>query len=104
MKNFVFGGFLPRDPEERLRQLKNYKQMRMPIILMDTPYRLTNLLSDISKVFGKNQRITLTLNLTLPNEWILTGACDELIKKIGPMKAEFMLIIHQVQQAARNEK
>ncbi|NMB93207.1 MAG: 16S rRNA (cytidine(1402)-2'-O)-methyltransferase [Flexilinea flocculi] len=104
MKNFVFGGFLPRDPEERLRQLKNYKQMRMPIILMDTPYRLTNLLSDISKVFGKNQRITLTLNLTLPNEWILTGACDELIQKIGPMKAEFMLIIHQEQQAARNEK
>jgi 16S rRNA (cytidine1402-2'-O)-methyltransferase len=104
MKYFVFGGFLPRDPEERLRQLKNYKQMRMPIILMDTPYRLTNLLSDISKVFGKNQRITLTLNLTLPNEWILTGACDELIQKIGPMKAEFMLIIHQVQQAARNEK
>ena len=94
MKNFVFGGFLPRVPEERLRQLKNFKQMRMPIILMDTPYRLANLLAEISKVFGKGQRITLTLNLTLPNECILTGACDELIRKVGSMKAEFMLIIH----------
>ncbi len=94
LTKFVFGGFLSRVPLERVAELKNLKLLHMPVILMDTPYRLINLLTDVSKVFGKRQTVTLACSLTLPDELIITGTCEDIIKKNSKLKAEFILIIH----------
>ena len=48
----------------------------------------------LGKVFGGGQRITLAMDITLPSEAILRGRLDEVRKRIGPRKAEFILIIH----------
>ena len=93
LTRYVFGGFMPRAPQDRINELKKLKMMRLPIILMDTPYRLTNLLEDVKKVFGKGQRVTLCCDLTLPGETIITASVEEVLKKIGGKKAEFMLVI-----------
>lgn len=95
LERYIFAGFLPRVPEERINTLKKLKMMKLPIILMDTPYRLGTLLGNIKSVFGKGQTITLAANLTLPNEWIITGSVQDICIKAGSMKAEFMLVIHQ---------
>ena len=94
LTKFIFGGFLSRVPLERNAELKKLKLLQMPVILMDTPYRLVNLLTDVSKVFGKGQAITLACSLTLPDEMIITGSCEEIIKMNSKLKAEFILIIH----------
>ncbi len=94
LKKFIFGGFLSRVPAERNAELKKLKMHHLPVILMDTPYRLVSLLTDVSKVFGKGHTVTLACNLTQPNELILTASCDEIIRKNGGLKAEFILIIH----------
>lgn len=94
LEKFMFAGFLSRTPQDRLSELKRLKAMRMPIILMDTPYRLGALMDNVKTVFGKGKTMTLAANLTLPNELIITGTCEEIIKRTANMKAEFMLIIH----------
>jgi 16S rRNA (cytidine1402-2'-O)-methyltransferase len=94
VEQFLFAGFISRKTEERQRQLLRYKDMRMPVILMDAPYRLAALLEEAAHTFGANRTITLACNLTLPNEHIWRGTIAEIQKRIGKQKAEFILIVH----------
>lgn len=96
LEQFIFAGFLSRLPEQRRRDLQRLRGLRMPVVLLDTPYRLGALLEDIAKVFGQNQNLTLAFNLTLPGEKILRGTPGEILTKIGKAKGEFVLIIHGV--------
>ena len=93
LERFVFGGFLPRDPDARRRDLTRYRGMRMPLVLMDTPYRLGALLDDVIKVFGREIMVTVAYDLTLPTETIYRGSAAEVRKQVGPRKGEFILIV-----------
>lgn len=94
IEKFVYGGFLSRVPEQRRQELTRLRGLRMPLILMDTPYRLAALLDDVEKTFGKGQRLTLGFDLTLPTEIIARGTPAEVKKILGPRKGEFVLIVH----------
>lgn len=91
---FVFGGFLPRDPDVRRRELTRLRGLRMAVVLMDTPYRMAALLEDVSKTFGKGAEVTLACDLTLPKETIYRGPVSEIKQRAAQRKAEFILIIH----------
>ncbi len=94
LDQYIFGGFLPRQPERRQQELQRLRALRMPIVLMDTPYRMASLLEDVGRVFGDGLRITLALDLTSPGEQILRGSVHEVRRLIGNRKAEFVLILH----------
>jgi 16S rRNA (cytidine1402-2'-O)-methyltransferase len=94
LENFVYGGLLPRQPDERKRELMRLRSLHMPVVLMDTPYRLAALLQDVASVFGKGQKVTVAADLTLPRERIYRGPVSEVIKLVGERKAEFILIVH----------
>ncbi|MHB1119468.1 MAG: SAM-dependent methyltransferase, partial [Bellilinea sp.] len=94
IEKFVYGGFLSRVPGERRQELTRLRGLRMPLVLMDTPYRLAALLDDVEKTFGKGQRLTLGFDLTLPSEIIARGTPAEVKKILGPRKGEFILIVH----------
>ena len=94
LEKFVFGGFLSRIPDQRRQELTRLRGLRLPIVLMDTPYRLAALLDDVEKTFGKGQRLTLGFDLTQESEIILRGTPSEVKKALGPRKGEFMLIVH----------
>ncbi|MCX8026053.1 MAG: 16S rRNA (cytidine(1402)-2'-O)-methyltransferase [Thermanaerothrix sp.] len=96
LEQFVFGGFLPRKPEERRQALKRLKAIGLPIVLMDTPYRLMALLQEVAQVFGDQIPITLALDLTLPQETILRGTVSTIINTLKVRKAEFVLIVHMI--------
>jgi 16S rRNA (cytidine1402-2'-O)-methyltransferase len=93
-ERFVFAGFLPRVPEERKRELTHLRALRMPVILMDTPYRLAALLKDVAGAFGKGHEVTVAADLTLPREKIYRGTVSEVLQQVGDRKAEFILIVH----------
>ena len=93
-KQFYFAGFLPPKPEPRRMELLRLRTLRVPVILMDTPYRLAALLQDVAKAFGKNHTITLATDLTQPSERIYRGTLADVLQQVGPRKAEFILIIH----------
>jgi len=94
MDEFYFAGFLPRKTEERKTKLEKLTRLKTPIVLMDTPYRLKKLLVEIFQIFGKNRRVTLGFDLTLPTEKIMHGIVEDVLRQIGEQKGEFMLIVH----------
>jgi 16S rRNA (cytidine1402-2'-O)-methyltransferase len=90
---FVYGGFLPRIEVQRRQDLTRLRASGLPIVLLDTPYRLTTLLEDVSKVFGSGVRVTLACDLTLPGERIYRGTVEQVLKMTNGKKSEFVLII-----------
>lgn len=94
LEQFVYGGFLPREGEARRRELMRLRGLRMPVVLMDTPYRLKALLEECARVFGAGHSATLAYNLTLPGEVILRGSLGDILREAGGRKGEFILIVH----------
>jgi 16S rRNA (cytidine1402-2'-O)-methyltransferase len=94
LEQFVFGGFLPREPEKRRAELTRLRGLRMPVVLMDTPYRLGALLEDVAKTFGPGQPVTVACDLTQSNEIIYRGSASSVRKQVNQKKAEFVLIVH----------
>ena len=98
LRNFVFGGFLSRNPQERKREMTRLRNLNMPVVLMDTPYRMKAVLEDSIKVFGKGREATLGCDLTSHKEKIVRGTLGEILQKVQDRKAEFILIIHDYQR------
>lgn len=94
LDRFIYAGFLPRDRVERRKALKHLRSTRFPIILMDAPYRLGQLLVDLEEVYSGGAVITLAVDITLPGETIFRGTIAEAQKSLGQRKSEFVLIVH----------
>jgi 16S rRNA (cytidine1402-2'-O)-methyltransferase len=93
-KQFIYAGFLARDPVGRRSELERLKRIGMTTVVMDTPYRLSAVLSDVAHIFGSGARITLAIDLTLPGEQIFRGRISNAITRYQGAKREFILIIY----------
>ena len=92
---FTFAGFPPQKTEQREKFLQKYLSETAPIVLMDTPYRLTKLLEEVITVFGKNQDILLACDLTQKKEAIYRGRIGEILPSVTGQKREFILILNR---------
>lgn len=93
LTQFYFAGFLPRDPGQRLEELKALAQRREALIFMDTPYRLGALLSACQQSMEK-RRGFLAVDITGEAESYLLGSFSQLQKKVATLgKKNFVLII-----------
>jgi 16S rRNA (cytidine1402-2'-O)-methyltransferase len=93
LRRFIFGGFLPRESQARRQALAELQASRLPVILMDAPYRLNQLLADVASVFGQEQPVMLGCDLTLPGEKILHGYIRDVIAQTAGKKCEYVLIL-----------
>jgi len=91
----MFVGFLPRKDPERITKLEYLRSLRVPLIILDTPYRLVKLIDEVQKVFGPKKLITLGLDPTLPSEWVVHNTVHWIRQNIPVKKGEFVLIIHR---------
>jgi 16S rRNA (cytidine1402-2'-O)-methyltransferase len=94
LKEFYFAGFLPRGESERKEKLNHLKALRIPIIFMDTPYRMRKLLGEIALNFGRHRLVSLAIDLTMPAESLLHGPVGEITQRVKDRKGEFILILH----------
>jgi len=94
LEKFVFGGFLPRSNAERQQELEKLKLLNMPVVLMDTPYRMVRLLEEIAKVYGQKQEITLACDMTQKTEEIYRGQVNVVLTNLKNQKSEFIVVIH----------
>lgn len=92
MREFLFRGFLPADRDDRARALRDLDRERRPIVLMDTPYRLSRLLSELSQRWPA-RRAVLGMDFTQSTEEIIEGALSELPQRVGERKAEFIMVV-----------
>ena len=102
MDQFIFVGFLPPKSDKRLNALNRIKGQNLPLVVMDTPYRMTRLLEDVIQVFGKKKSVCLACDLTLPNELIMHGQVGDIYKRVSGQKKEFVLIIDNRKTQRRN--
>jgi 16S rRNA (cytidine1402-2'-O)-methyltransferase len=75
-QSFVFHGYLSREPAVRKNQLlqleKDAIKKKQTQIFMETPYRNMALLGDILQVCSGDIRLSISCNLTAPDEFIRT--------------------------------
>jgi len=96
LNNFYYYGWFSPKKEIRRSQLQKLKSVNELLIVMETPYRLNALLSDIEKTFGKNQYIVVAFKLTQNGEKFFRGTVNSIIKTISSkekLKGEFVLLL-----------
>ena len=95
IEKFYYYGWLSPKKEIRKKELLQIKNLKEVIIILDTPYRLKTLLTDVVKFLGKNAKIVLAFNLTMEDEKFFRGYADEILNIVekNNLKGEFVLII-----------
>jgi 16S rRNA (cytidine1402-2'-O)-methyltransferase len=95
IEKFYYYGWLSPKKEERRIELLKLKTINEVIIILDTPYRLKRLLSDIVSTFNPRINIVLAFELTKEREKIYRGTIAEIFEIVEKqnLKGEFVLII-----------
>ena len=103
---FFFAGFLPRRSENRRREIRTLKNHPYPVVILDTPYRLTAVMRDLVAEMGSDRRIVLLISLTMPDERILRDSLANIAALLdkGPIKKEFVLIIEPSYKKRKSKK
>ncbi len=92
---FHFAGFLPREPEHRLHRMKTLDTLKCPIIILDTPYRLANVLETAAQAYTPKRRGLLALDISGEQENYIYGPLSQLLETAKELdeKMNFVLII-----------
>jgi len=95
IERFLYQGFLSPKRNRRITELQQLKKDPRTIVLLDTPYRLTQLVRDIAEVIGTSRRVCVAFDLTLPTEEIFRGTAPELLKEFlkKGKKGEFVVVL-----------
>lgn len=96
IEKFYYYGWLSPKKELRRKELLNLKNRNDLLVIMETPYRLKQLLGDISKIFGAKTDIVLAYKLTQPEEIFYRGEIDKILKTVSELKlkGEFVLLVN----------
>ena len=94
-EKFYYYGWLSPKKNIRRKQLLDLKRRKEVIVLLDTPYRLQRLLTDVVNIFGKTVPVVLAYELTTKDEKYYRGEAVKVlnIAEKENLKGEFVLIL-----------
>ena len=91
---FYFAGFLSSDHTSRKKEIELIAAKNETTVIMDTPYRLKAIISDIASSRLKNRKFFLACNLNSIHEKNFYGTFAEIQKASESLvKPEFILVI-----------
>ncbi|MBN2570897.1 MAG: 16S rRNA (cytidine(1402)-2'-O)-methyltransferase [Ignavibacteriales bacterium] len=95
IEKFYYYGWLSQKKDIRIQELLRLKKINEVLIILDTPYRLAVLLSDIKKIFSEKQQVVLAFDLTMKSEKIFRGSVGKILDEVllEKLKGEFVLLI-----------
>lgn len=95
LDRFYYAGWLSPKSELRKKELSRLKNIKELIVVMETPYRLKAIISDIVKSFGPKINLVVGFDLTLPGEKFYRGTASAIlnIAEEKKLKGEYVLII-----------
>ncbi|GAB7387234.1 16S rRNA (cytidine(1402)-2'-O)-methyltransferase [Bacillaceae bacterium] len=105
-ERFVFLGFLPREKERRLQELKRVKEYPETLVFYEAPHRLLSTLEQLAEVFGP-RRVALARELTKKFEEFIRGELGDVIASLREREAlrgEFTVIVEGYKQGGGEEK
>ena len=94
-KTLIFEGFLSPKPGKRRSRLRELMATGDAIIIYESPFRITNLLSDIADI-DSTTRVVVGRELTKLHEEIISGSAEELrddFTNRPSIKGEFAIFI-----------
>lgn len=96
LHEFLFRGFIPQETSARNEAYKELqselKLKKRAVVLMDTPYRLQKMMTEL-ETFLNDHLIVLATDLGTADEQILTGSASAVKKQLTKTKAEFMILV-----------
>lgn len=98
-RQFTYLGFLPRQAIRRTEVLKEASRYEHPVIVLDAPYRILQLLEATSRTFGPSRRAFLARDISGPLEAFWVGPLSKLLQDSQRLweeekeKVNFVLII-----------
>ena len=95
IEKFYYYGWLSPKKDIRRKELLRLKNIKELIVLLDTPYRLKTLLTDVLKILGANKHCVLAFELTMKTEKFYRGSVSKIlsIAEKRNLKGEFVLLV-----------
>ncbi len=93
---FYYAGWLSPKIDLRRKELLRLKNIREIIVIMETPYRLKAILSDVVKIFGPSIQACVAFNLTMKDEKFFRGRASDILDIVinKNLKGEFVLLLN----------
>jgi 16S rRNA (cytidine1402-2'-O)-methyltransferase len=99
---FTYLGFLPRKAGDRRRFLESVVNESVTLVILETPHRLKEALTDISDILG-DRRIAVCRELTKLHEEIFRGTVSDAIAHFTAPRGEFALVIEGKREITKPE-
>src|SRR5690625_721502 len=104
---FLFYGFLPRKKRAKEAELTRLNNYRATVILYESPYRLTETLKMMDRIFGR-RNVVLVRELTKLHEQYVRGTIEEVLMWLrqNEVKGECCIVIdgnEQEEQAVNTD-
>jgi 16S rRNA (cytidine1402-2'-O)-methyltransferase len=92
---FFYYGWLSPRKNIRRKELAQLKQVKELLVILDTPYRIRQLLRDAASVMGGDTGAVIAYKITMEEETFFRGTLSELsfIANKEELKGEFVLLI-----------
>jgi len=101
---YAFAGFAPPKAAARQRWLRSWCALPAPVVMFESPHRLSAMLADLLAVCGAARMLTIARELTKRFEQIATmplgQAAEWLSADPHREQGEFVLIVHAAEAAA----
>lgn len=97
MTRFRFVGLLPAKKEKRKAELSFLRRARETLVILEAPYRLRPLLTDLCVELGAERRAVVACNLTTAEEQVERGTLGELTAHFekSRFKGEFVIVVER---------
>jgi 16S rRNA (cytidine1402-2'-O)-methyltransferase len=91
---FVFEGFLPKRPGERVRRLEGLRHEPRTVVVFESPLRVQTLLRDVLVAIG-DRDVAVVRELTKLHEHVERGRVSQVLSRLGdtPLKGEVVVVI-----------
>lgn len=91
---FSFVGFLPRDRNDRKKELERWRGRRETLIFYESPHRLKDTVKDLLAILG-DRKLTVARELTKRYEEFLHGKLSEMTNLLEdePARGEYVLVV-----------
>lgn len=90
-ETFLFAGFPPKDKAERVKFFNHMKNTKQTAVIFERPYALVRTLEELK---GIGKRMSLSLNLSAPDEKNCRGTASDLLSLLPEgLKVPFVIVI-----------
>lgn len=95
ISNYYFQGFLAKKGPERKAAIELFKQLRCPIVIYESPFRVADTIKELATHLGSDRRCAISREITKMHEQVWRMTLGEATKTTLNPKGEFVIVIDQ---------